>query len=149
MDNRQISLTSNSPLHLANALEIMWGASKDTPRCSHIKVAKLRNATRYYGNPTTTSHAEDWEQAEEGTPTLILLSTKSHRDCTPLLFKHDLEQTLVLVNGWLKENPPQKKPDIDGDCEPAWKAFTDSWGHVCGYDQVILAIQPAWAMYGK
>lgn len=38
---------------------------------------------------------------------------------------------------------------FDGDYECGWRMFTEDWGHVASFHYSIVAVQPAWAMYGK
>lgn len=42
-----------------------------------------------------------------------------------------------------------REPDHDGDNERGWRVYNESWGHVEDLHAAIIAIAPAWAMYGK
>lgn len=50
---------------------------------------------------------------------------------------------------WLKHSEYGPKPDIDGSCKHGWRIFNEAWGHVGGHSEAFIAIEPAWAMYGK
>lgn len=51
--------------------------------------------------------------------------------------------------GWLRTQDYGKQPDHDGDNGKGWRIYNESWGHVASDHYAFIAIQPAWAMYGK
>jgi hypothetical protein len=73
---------------------------------------------------------------------------------TKLPYKMTLEEAADFAWGWLCKQDFGSKPDIDGDCEKGWRIYTESWGSVHDDNGAkdlgsFVAVQPAWAMYGK
>ena len=146
MDNRHIDITSEGDDALAIAMKLAWaGAPGD--RATHYKVVNLVEKTGYYGEPTNSHNTKTVEDAK-GIPTMILLWT-AERDAVPLPTPMGLEAITGVVTGWLKDVPRGKQPDHDGSNGHGWRVFNEAWGHVFGHHYAIVAIQPAWAMYGK
>lgn len=50
---------------------------------------------------------------------------------------------------WLATVDYGRAPDHDGDNEKGWRVYNEAWGHVEDLHAAIIAIAPAWAMYGK
>lgn len=61
------------------------------------------------------------------------------------------EQGVIdFVFGWVEATPVGTgRPDHDGDNDKGFRVYCESWGHVGGYWQAFVAIEPIWAMYGK
>ena len=50
---------------------------------------------------------------------------------------------------WLAEVEYGPEPDHDGDNGKGWRLYCEAWGMI-GYDRcAFIAVQPAWAQYGK
>lgn len=67
----------------------------------------------------------------------------------PLPFKMDASGAADFATRWLAEADYGREPDHDGDNGKGWCIYVDNWGRVDGYDYSIVAVKPAWAMYGK
>lgn len=50
---------------------------------------------------------------------------------------------------WLQKQDYGREPDHDGSNGKGWRLFNEAWGHVKNDWAAFVAIQPAWAMYGK
>jgi hypothetical protein len=146
MDNRTIDVTSQGAEGLALALRLAWIDISDG-EATHYKIISLEQTVAYYGAPTD-QHRITSIESEHGTPTLILLR-KAEQGALPLPYPLDIDEAIVFVAGWLRRAPLGQEPDHDGCNEPAWRVFTEQWGHVAGHHYAIVAVQPAWAMFGK
>ncbi len=62
----------------------------------------------------------------------------------------DVEEAVVLAWAWLtKKADYEGEPDHDGDNGKGYRIYNEDWGHVHGSHYAFVAIEPAWAMYGK
>jgi hypothetical protein len=145
MDNRIIDVTSEGDI--SPAIKLIWNNAAGG-MAKHYKITKLLKVVDYFGEPETTHHFDRLIEDENGTPTLILLWSKE-RDSNELPFPLDMNESIEFINAWLGKVDRGSRPDIDGDCDGGWRVFTEQWGHVAGHSYSIVAIQPAWAMYGK
>jgi len=66
-----------------------------------------------------------------------------------LPFEMPLPEAAAFAEGWLRQAEYGPQPDHDGSNGKGWRVFNEAWGHVGGYWQALLAVQPAWAWYGK
>jgi hypothetical protein len=146
MDNRQLDITSEGKSPLEMALSIAWPGAMGG-KATHYKEVSLATKTDYYGSPTS-SHSESQVESEKGKKTLILL-WKAEQDALALPYPLDLKEAVSFVAGWLRNAEYGREPDHDGDNGKGWRVFTEDWGHVAGHRCAIVAVQPAWAMYGK
>lgn len=123
MDNLHIDVTSegNDSLRL-----VMMLAFRRNTKATHYAVTEKHGLLLFWMNPGQTS-----------------LEVKS------LPFKLDAEGAADFAQRWLAEADYGKEPDHDGSNGRGWRISTDNWGRGGGYDYGIVAIQPAWAMYGK
>lgn len=135
MDNRTIDLVSEGKSHLSLALQIMVPSSP-AGKVTHYKVVHKRRVDRALTDDKTAP------------PTLILL-WHDGPDATPLAYAMNTDQAIEFAWGWLGANAAGQRPDIDGDCDAGFRAFTESWGHVFGHSNAVVGIQPAWAIYGN
>lgn len=68
----------------------------------------------------------------------------------PLPYPMDCQATTEFVWNWLQQGADYgKQPDHDGDNGKGYRIFNEAWGHVGNDWRAIIAVQPAWAMYGK
>jgi hypothetical protein len=67
----------------------------------------------------------------------------------PLPYPMDAAATSAFVWGWLETVPRGREPDHDGSNGKGWRVYNEAWGHVGDNHYAIIAVQPAWAMYGK
>lgn len=87
--------------------------------------------------------AGDWEKVKS--PPVKKLEVH------PFPFKMKrVEDLLPFVTGWLKETDYGNEPDHDGSNGKGWRVYNHNWGQVIGCGSYsFVAIEPAWAMYGK
>lgn len=151
MDNRQIDVTSEGLESLGKALELIWPSAAGG-KATHYIQSKFKEEVSYYQNKKglTTHHYSKLVEDQKGTDTLILLWSQSgdKRD-QKLPFPLKLEDAKSFVSGWLDSLNWGHEPDHDGSNGKGWRVFTEAWGHVAGNHYAIVAVQPAWAMYGK
>jgi hypothetical protein len=119
MDNFRIDVTSNTDEALASALTIAFG--------HHSRAVGFRVVP------------------EKG----LVLYWAEKAGITPFAFKMAAQDVLPVIKGWLAEQDFGKQPDHDGDNGKAWRLYNEAWGHVGNDWEAFLAVQPAWAMYGK
>lgn len=71
----------------------------------------------------------------------------------PLPYEMKFEAAVQFVWNWLETDEASKvrghEPDHDGDNEPAWIVYNESWTHVDDRWEALVGICPIWAMYGK
>lgn len=146
MNNRTIDVVSVGDDALALALRLAW-ANAAGGQATHYKDVRLITKYEYHGTPTAAHYANTSEQ-EGGIATLMLL-WHDERQSIALPYPLELDEATAFVLGWLKRADYGHQPDHDGDNEKGWRAFNEDWGHVAGHHYAIIAIQPAWAMYGK
>jgi hypothetical protein len=80
---------------------------------------------------------------------LIFYWAKSEK-MTALPYGMEVDEVTNFAWGWLLKNKPSaSRPDHDGDNEHGFRIYNESWGHVFGEWEAIIAITPIWAMYGK
>lgn len=65
----------------------------------------------------------------------------------PVPLTHGL--ILPIIEAWLEAVDYGDEPDHDGDNGKGWRVYNEDWGHVGSDPYAFLAIEPAWAMYGK
>jgi hypothetical protein len=146
MDNRTIDVTSVGEAELGMALRLAWPGAPGS-KATHYKAVGLTEKVAYYGEPTFR-HAVSNHETDDGTPTLILF-WHEERGSLPLPYALEIDEAIPFVSGWLKKAQRGPEPDHDGDNGEGWRVFTEAWGHVAGHQYAIVAVQPAWAMYGK
>lgn len=61
----------------------------------------------------------------------------------------DTVQVCTIAESWLDVVNRSKPPNHDGSNGKGFRLYNEAWGHVDGHSQGLLAITPAWAMYGK
>jgi hypothetical protein len=145
MDNRTFDITSDGSAALAHAIALAWDNAPGG-KATHFFEAKLKSVTKTYGSNTFKELAED----PSGTPTLVLMWSDEKRErCKPLPFPVTQAFAGQYIEQWLANSDYGSEPGHDGDNGKGWRVFTESWGHVLGCQYAILAVQPAWAMYGK
>lgn len=166
MDNCRIDVTSEGKDALRLALQLVWKHKQAThyadvrvSRCQKVIAKPLAEgkappALNQYPQDITpwVSHiCDDLKRDESGVRTLILFWTApaSIKQSSQLPFPLEMEAAPAFVSGWLNSAEFGDEPDIDGSCGKGWRVFNEAWGHVLGDYAAFVAIQPAWAMYGK
>lgn len=79
-------------------------------------------------------------------------STCDCKEAQTLPFKLDAVGTTDFARRWLAQLPRSaygKEPDHDGSNGLGFRVFNEAWGHVKHHRQALLAVEPAWAWYGK
>lgn len=159
MDNRTIDVTSEGDFSLRQAMSLAFVSHSVA---THYRIGKMTKNTEYYANKVgNASHANcngvsgvrihhftRESFSDDGIDTLCFYWT----ECTGALklpFKMDAQKASEFASGWLSDIEWGREPDHDGSNGKGWRLFNDDWGHVGGSWQAIVAIQPAWAMYGK
>lgn len=71
------------------------------------------------------------------------------KDYIPFPFKMTAEDAATFAYRWLMELEYPEEPDIDGDCEKGWRAYTEDWNFVDNDHSTAIAVSPLWIMYGK
>ena len=96
----------------------------------------------------TATHFAIIKGNKEGTKRLCLFWDEG-RDRQPLPYEMTVEKAIRFAWDWLStvEYPPQ--PDHDGDNHKGFRVYNEEWGHVDDDSAGIVAVDPAWAMYGK
>lgn len=59
------------------------------------------------------------------------------------------EEFADMAHKWLSLVDYGPQPDHDGDNDKGWRIYNEAWGHVHDEWQAFVAVEPAWAMYGK
>lgn len=70
-------------------------------------------------------------------------------EMTGLPFELDEEALFYFVKGWLTKAKIPPAPRFDGSVERGWRVFTDQSGGILHSPYGLMAIQPAWALFGK
>lgn len=128
MDNFHFDVTSNS--HLAEIITIAFD-----------------------GAPGGRAESYRVDQGEgAGRPARLVLGwSEKMRGALPLPFnlRVDDASAFQFVDAWLREQKLDNEPDHDGDNGRAFRIYNESWGKVGGDSYSFVAIEPAWAMFGK
>jgi hypothetical protein len=88
------------------------------------------------------------EREVDGVSTLILL-WHEERGAIKLPFPLTVDKAADFVQGWLDNCPKPKEPDHDGDNNPGFRIFVDSWGQVNDWTYSFMGVEFHWQMYGK
>lgn len=124
MDNFQFDITSEGSLE----------------QCMRIAFSKHPTALRWK------------EQLQDGSKILRLVLAWTGADgqgWTPFPVPMNAETVVPIVTQWLDSQDYGPQPDHDGDNAKGWHVYNEAWGHVGGDYHAFVAIEPAWAMYGK
>ena len=149
MDNRTIDITSEGNQALKQAVELVW-PNAPGGKVTHYLIESFRKKTEYFQNDKkeVTHHFTDLVKDKEGVETLILL-WHEEGGAAPLPFPLDVRGAVEFISNWLRVVDYGRQPSHDGDNEKGWRVFNEAWGHVAHMHYAVLAVQPAWAMYGK
>lgn len=84
----------------------------------------------------------------------LIFFWSSHADSAPktltrLPFKIPADAAADFAKRWLAEQDYGREPDHDGDNGKGWRLYTENWGRIGDWWGSIVAIEPAWACYGK
>lgn len=142
MDNKSINAIAESKQDLDLLVKFVFG--------------NYKKATYYISEKLIIDDSEyDIKKDDkDGIFTLILLDKKPEYDknieAQKLPFPLNKDNATDFIYEWIHNIEFPDEPDIDGDCKPGFRIFTNCWGHVPGYSSNgIVLIRPEWAMYGK
>lgn len=68
---------------------------------------------------------------------------------TRLPFTLDAEGASDFARRWLAEADYGKEPGHDGSNKRGFRVYNEDWTRVGGWTYSFVAVQPAWAWYGK
>lgn len=103
---------------------------------------RLRAVLALFDHDTVVGYQAD------GRRRLVFYWTDSEK-ATALPFPMTMEQAADFAIGWLEHADYGDEPDHDGSNGKGWRIYNEDWGHVDGDWSAFVAIEPAWAMYGK
>lgn len=167
MDNFHFNMTCEGDQTLAAALALVWKARGLDPKPGARPGYIQPGATHYAIRPAFEGerqekpedapkwHRPEWKYGKEPKPLRLVfydnryVTTIEGNDQIALPFKLDAEGAADFARRWLAEADYGKQPDHDGDNGRGWRLYVEGWGHVDGHRNAIIAISPAWAMYGK
>lgn len=120
----------------------------------HIDITDVKDFSKWLERCVGDQTVCGWSEKinEQGTPKLILFWTESTREgYNPFPYALENKSRVLgkFLKGWLKQCQYPPQPDHDGHNERGFRIYNNEWGHVDGMYQAFLAIEPAWAMYGK
>jgi len=98
---------------------------------------------------SAATHYAIRQDKEGGNSRMVLMWTEGGKDAVALPFTLDAEGATDFVWRWLEQQDFGAQPDHDGDNGKGWRAYCQGWGHVDNEYQGFVAVNPAWAMYGK
>lgn len=61
----------------------------------------------------------------------------------------DAKLLSAIIQSWLDEVPYGGQPDHDGSNKKGFRLYNEAWGHIGSHREAFLAVEPAWALYGK
>lgn len=137
MDNYKFDITAEGKETLAHAVAI---AFPKTRKATHYAVQRLIQSK--------TEYITEWKEDPKGVPTLIFFWYED-KAATKLPYDLDRDSAIEFVTQWLRQADYGRQPSHDGDNGKGFRIFSETWGMVRGYQSSFVAIQPAWAMYGK
>jgi hypothetical protein len=130
MDNFKFELTAEGTELLQLAMKIMFSRRH---KATHYKVDAKLGLVFY-----DFSYALKQEERINNTSVMRLP------------FTLDSNGAADFAKRWLAETNYGPEPDHDGDNGKGWHVYSGSWGKPDADDwHSFVAVQPAWAMYGK
>jgi hypothetical protein len=82
---------------------------------------------------------------------ILLWHEDKFHESIPLLTPLGWKESADLAWTWLQNLPKERFPqysDIDGSVKEGYTIYNEAWGRVVSHYS-ILAVKPAWALYGK
>lgn len=143
MDNRALDFTSKmDDLAFADIGRALHLVLSHTPAqyITHYIITEsvVEGAVADYLNPD-----------ERHVQTLTMLKGDRENALPLPPYEISLEDMQRFIYRWLENVEYGIEPDIDGDCEPGYRLFTDCWGEAGGFNNGVISVQPVWAMLGK
>lgn len=139
MDNFRFDMTCEGSALLVAAFELVFKGARNSG-ASHYSIREPQEKTEFrsarprrmvfYGYGSTPP----WERRDYH---------------VALPFKMNAGQAAQFALGWLAEVDYGREPDHDGDNGKGWRLYNEGWGQVDDDHGAIIAVAPAWAMYGK
>jgi len=154
MDNFAFNVTAEGQGALKAAITLAFEIARCQGTNPH---GGKRGATHY-----AVRSASEGEKAENGgwaygkAPRPLRLVFFNHYELKPvggdkitLPFKMDADGAADFARRWLEEADYGREPDHDGDNGKGWRLYNEAWGHIDEDRYAVIAVAPAWAMYGK
>lgn len=140
MDNFHIDVVSDDDTAFGQAMAIAFGKRRTA---THFAVITVPNGGVHGG-------AGDGIQCK--TLVFLAFSDGAPVNATRFVAPLSAEHATIQARLWLESLPDECwgcEPDHDGHNRKGWRVFVETWGRVAGLWGTIVAVQPAWAMYGK
>lgn len=129
MDNLHIDVTSEGFETFKKAMSLF-----NQKRCVGFKVSKAKASGL----------------GHRGKERLILFWYHSDRQDTQLPYEMEFDAYVNFAWGWLQQADFGEEPDHDGSNGKGFRVYNEDWGFIQeGSHGSFVAIEPAWAMYGK
>lgn len=140
MDNFHIDVTGEGSDNLRRLIEVAFSINAPGGKAE---------AYRVYDGAVAMDTGMAPEEEEPRGPALVFY-WNPEEDTQALPFKMGPESAARFADEWLASLDYGSQPDHDGSNGRGFRVFvTNHWGHVWGSFYGIIAIAPAWAMYGK
>ncbi len=150
MDNFRFDMTCEGDGALDGAIMVIWKARHcegEGPR------GQKWGATHYAIRPAEPAikDAEKPYLDKSAKPLRLVFFNyvSTPRDHIALPFRLDAKGAADFARRWLAEADYGKEPDHDGDNGKGWRLYCEGCGHIDSEHGAIIAVTPAWAMYGK
>lgn len=146
MDNFRFAMVCDGTDRLKDAFSLVWKATNNDranggATCYAIRpaVAAICNSEKpYLDKPAKPQRMVFfWGDAP----------TESGKIKLP--FRMDAAGAADFAARWLAEADYGPMPDHDGDSKRGWHLYNEGWGHVDDDFYAIIAVAPAWSVYGK
>jgi hypothetical protein len=127
VDNFQFSITSEGDQEFRRALALAFDL-KSFSKVTHYVITPKHGLVFFWHDPG---------KLPDGATAL------------PMPYPMGQEGLVNFAEGWLKSADYGKQPNHDGSNGKGWTIYNEAWGHVMDSFYAVIAIKPAWAMYGK
>ena len=151
MDNFALNIVAEGQASLALAMQLAFTHNGAGGTATHYSVRESFAGEKWPDDKPVLGG--QWKCGQEPKPRrLIFFWSKpedSQADVVALPFKLDADSAADFAHRWLEQVERGRQPDHDGDNGKGWRAYVEGWGHVDESHYAVVAISPAWAMYGK
>jgi hypothetical protein len=147
MDNRSFEILSEGSNDLLLALKLS-GLKEGSSSIFGYKIVSLSRHSKAGEPGADHRNSRHTIDDERGVPTMVLYAHLGS-EITAFPSPLNLQGAALAIESWLSCVPRVRDTSSASDVDKAWRVFTDDWGHVAGDNRACVAIQPAWALYGK